>query len=273
MFSGHFYHAQIRRMVSVFGTMFNNIEVHKTDSSGKVLEVIKVPISYGPRQKFLARLEGLADLRDPKLAIKLPRMSFEIVALTYDNASTISRTNKIRIPDPNDSTKYKTMYGPIPYRLGFQLNILSKNQDDALQILEQILPYFKPDYTVTINDVPEMGIKTDTPITLQSVTMSDDYEGDFESRRAIIYTLEFETRVRFYTGVADQGFIRTAQIDYNDTDSSDIIQRYTVTTDPADAAAGDTNVPKSQYDTLVSDGQSVDGLYKYDEEYNFFVDE
>lgn len=252
MFSGHFYHAQIRRMVSVFGTMFNNIDVHKTDSSGNVLEVTKVPIAYGPRQKFLARLEQQASLTDPKLAIKLPRMSFEIVSLMYDGATALNKTNQIRVPDPEDSTKFKTVYGPVPYRIGFQLNIMSKHQDDALQVLEQILPYFKPDFTVTINDLPEMGIKSDVPITLLSVMMQDDYEGDYESRRTIIYTLEFEARVRFYTGINDKGFIRTAQVDYNITDPSTAAQQYTVTTNATDAAPDDS--------------------YTYTESYDFFTD-
>jgi len=215
MFSGHFYHAQIRRMVSVFGTMFNNIEVRKTDSNGNVLETTKVPLAYGPKHKWLARLDNSPSLTDPKLAIKLPRMAFEISALQYDAATALNKTNQIRITDPEDSTKYKTVYGPVPYRIGFQLNIMSKQQDEALQVLEQILPYFKPDFNVTINDVPEMGIKSDVPITLANVTMNDEYEGDMLTRRAIVYTLDFEARIRFYTGIDSKGFIQYASADMN----------------------------------------------------------
>jgi hypothetical protein len=214
MFGTHFYHAQIRRMVAAFGTIFNNISVHKTNNVGDVITTFKVPLAYGPIQKFLARIEDQANLRDPKLAIKLPRMSFEITSLAYDSSIKINKLNQIKAPT-SDPGIVKSVYGPVPYRMGIQLNIIAKNQDDALQILEQILPYFQPDYTVTINDVPELGIKSDTPFVLQSVVMNDDYEGDFESRRAIIYTLEFETRVRFYTGVSDRSVIETATVDMN----------------------------------------------------------
>ena len=215
MFGDHFYHASIRRMVSAFGTLFNNLEVKKKDANNKILQTIKVPLAYGPRQKFLARVTERTSLDDTKLAIKLPRMSFEITFLQYDSSIATSKNNVIKVQDPDDSTKYKTIRGPIPYRIGLQLNIIAKNQDDALQILEQILPYFQPDYTITVNDVPEMNVKSDVPITLQSVAMNDDYEGDFETRRAIVYTLDFEARVKFYTGVGSQGMILTTAVDMN----------------------------------------------------------
>lgn len=215
MFGDHFYHASIRRMVSAFGTLFNNIEVKKKDSNDKILQTIKVPLAYGPRQKFLARLQERPSLDDTKLGIKLPRMSFEITFLQYDASTAVSKDNVIKLQDPDNPAKYKTIRGPIPYRIGMQLNIMAKNQDDALQVLEQILPFFQPDYTVTINDIPEMGVKADVPITLQSVAMNDDYEGDFETRRAIIYSLDFEARVRFYTGIGSQGVILTSAIDMN----------------------------------------------------------
>jgi hypothetical protein len=214
MFGDHFYHAQIRRMVSAFGTLFNNIEVHKQDAGGNLLQKIKVPLSYGPRQKFLARIEERTSLDDTKLGIKMPRMSFEITSLTYDSSVAIQKGNVISVPT-SDVGVVKSVRGPIPYRMGIQLNILARNQDDALQILEQILPFFQPDYTVTIKDVPEIGIKSDIPIVLQGVTMNDDYEGDFETRRSIVYTLDFETRVKFYGGVADRGVITTASADLN----------------------------------------------------------
>lgn len=221
MFGNHFYHATIRRMVAAFGTIFNNIEVQKQDSAGKILQKIKVPLSYGPKQKFLARIQETADLSDTKLAIKLPRMSFEITFLQYDSTVAVKKDNLIKTAT-SDASVYNTVKGPIPYRIGFQLNIMTKNQDDALQVLEQILPYFQPDYTVTLNDIPDMDIKGDTPITLQSVALNDDYEGDFETRRAIIYTLDFEARVRFYTGIQEKGVILTSATDMNinDTDTT-----------------------------------------------------
>lgn len=223
MLGDYFYHAQIRRMVSAFGTMFNNIEVHKKDASGNLLQQIKVPLSYGPRQKFLARIQERTSLDDQKVAIKLPRMSFEITSITYDSTTAVQKGNVIKVPT-SDPAVYKSVRGPIPYRMGIQLNIMTRNQDDALQILEQILPYFQPDYTLTINDIPDMGIKSDVPIVLQGVVMNDEYEGDFESRRAIVYTLDFETRVRFYSGIADRGVITAASVDVNNATTFGFIE-------------------------------------------------
>ena len=214
MLTEHFYHAQIRRMVAAFGTMFNNIMVHKTNQAGNVITTFKVPLAYGPIQKFLARIEQQGVLTDPKLAIKLPRMSFEITSLTYDSTAKVNKPNIMRVATA-DPAVYKTIRGPVPYRMGIQLNIIAKNQDDCLQILEQILPYFQPEYTLTIHDIPEMGIKGDSPIVLQNVTMQDLYEGDYETRRAIIYTLDFETRVRFYSNTTDRGVIEKASVDLN----------------------------------------------------------
>lgn len=242
MLSDHFYHAQIRRMVSAFGTMFNNIEIQKQDANGNLLQKIKVPLSYGPRQKYLARIQERTSLDDTKLGIKMPRMSFEITSLSYDSSIAINKNNIIKA-STDDPSVYKSVRGPIPYRMGIQLNILARNQDDALQVLEQILPYFQPDYTLTINDVPELGIKGDSPIVLQSVVMNDDYEGDFETRRAIVYTLDFETRVRFYTGVADRGVITSASADLNvdiPVDTYGFIEEVTAEGDPTVRTGVDT---------------------------------
>jgi hypothetical protein len=242
MFGDHFYHAQIRRMVSAFGTLFNNIEVHKIDANGNLLQKIKVPLSYGPRQKFLARIEERTSLDDTKLGIKLPRMSFEITSLTYDSSVAIQKGNVIKAAT-SDPTVVKTVRGPIPYRMGIQLNILARNQDDALQILEQIVPFFQPDYTVTIKDIPEIGIKSDVPIVLQGVTMNDEYEGDFETRRSIVYTLDFESRVKFYSGVSDRGVIAVASADINVDNPGDtygFIEEVTAEGDPTITTGVDT---------------------------------
>ena len=240
MFGDHFYHAQIRRMVSAFGTMFNNIEVHKEDASGNLLQKIKVPLSYGPRQKYLARIQERTSLDDQKVGIKLPRMSFEITSLSYDSSIAIAKDNVIKV-GTSDPTTVKTIRGPIPYRMSIQLSIITRNQDDALQIVEQILPFFQPDYTLTVNDIPSMGIKSDVPIVLQNVNMSDEYEGDFETRRAIIYTLDFETRVKFYSGIADRGVITTAAVDVNDQETFGFIEEIVEEGNPADSGIDTTD--------------------------------
>ena len=241
MFGTYFYHAAIRRTISVFGTLFNNIEVQKDDAAGRILQTIKVPLAYGPRSKFLARVQDQANLNDSRLAIKLPRMSFEITSMTYDTTQTVNKTNEIRVGSITSNTR-NSVRTPTPYRLGIQLNIMTKNQDEALQILEQILPTFKPDYTVTINEVPAIGIKSDIPIVLTGVTMNDDYEGDFVTRRAIIYSLEFETRVNFYEAVQNKKTIRKVTNDFFDFDAqnNNLLERQTVSTNPTTANITDS---------------------------------
>ena len=145
MFGDHFYHAAIRRTVAVFGTLFNDINVLRKGNDGTAKNIIKVPLAYGPKQKFLARLDQQADLNDPKIALKLPRMSFEITGLSYNTNAKLQKGIRQSFPDPLDNSKKKTILGPVGYTLGIQLSILAKNQDDALQILEQILPFFQPD--------------------------------------------------------------------------------------------------------------------------------
>ena len=241
MFGSYFYHSQIRRTIAVFGTLFNNINIRKTDSAGKILQDIKVPLAYGPRQKFLARVQNQTDLNDAKLAIKLPRMSFEITSISYDTNQTVNKSNEVRVGSITSNTR-NSVRAPAPYRVGIQLNIMAKNQDEALQILEQILPTFKPDYTVTINEVPTIGIKSDIPIVLQGVSMNDDYEGDFITRRAIIYTLDFETRVNFYGEGQNKKTIRKVVSDFFDFDKGNegLLERQQVTTNPATANITDT---------------------------------
>ena len=206
MFGGHFYHASIRRFVSAFGSLFNDIKVPRSNGS-----TLRVPLSYGPKEKFLARLDEQVDLQAPQVAIKLPRMSFEILNIAYDGASKLNRNNRILVGE-------KLYYTYAPYNISLSLSIMAKNQDDALQIIEQIIPYFQPEYTITIKESVSDLLKTDVPITLSSIDMSEDYEGDFMSRRAIIYTLSFDAKVRFYgperqTGVIKRVIVKTVDID------------------------------------------------------------
>ena len=184
MFENHYYHESTRRMVSVFGSIFNDLEVVKKDGSGKILQKIKVPLSYAPRRKILARLNE--QYSDPKIAMKLPRMSFEITSMEYDANARISKHKNYTKAIVGDTLSLSKLGAPSVYKVGIELNILASTQDEALQMLEQILPYFQPEYTVTIKDIPSMDITTDTPIVLTSVELNDDYEGDLITRRAII---------------------------------------------------------------------------------------
>ncbi len=234
MLNNHFYHASIRRTIAAFGSIFNNIKVIRKDSDGEVKQITRVPLAYGPRQKFLARLEEQSNLNDTKVAIKLPRMSFEITSLAYDSTSKLNKMNKISKPIVGDPDNKSLVYTCAPYKMGIQLSIIAKNQDDALQVIEQIMPYFQPDYTITINEVPELEIKGDVPIVLTGVTLSDDYTGDFMTRRAIVYSLDFDLKVRFYGPVTTQSIIKTVDVDFIDGETFGFLEELTVdgTVDP-----------------------------------------
>ena len=214
MFENHFYNESTRRMVSVFGSIFNDMEVVKKDSAGKIIQKIKVPLGYAPRTKVLARLTEQTS--DPKMAMKLPRMSFEISSMEYDSNARVSKHKNYTKVIVGDSLQLNKLGAPAVYKVGFELNILASTQDEGLQMLEQILPMFQPEYTVTIKDIPAMDITTDTPIILESVTLNDDYEGDLVTRRAIIYTLSFSTRIRYYRGLGKSKQILYTDVDYSE---------------------------------------------------------
>ena len=229
MLGTYFYHEIIRKTVISFGTVFNDIHVRHQDNTGKDLNDIKVPVSYGPRQKFLARIQQQAEL-NKATQITLPRISFEMNSVTYDptRKSGITQTFKAM-----DGDKFKKVFMPVPYNVGFQLNILTKLQDDSLQILEQILPFFQPAFTLTIDLVDQIGEKRDVPLVLNNISFTDDYEGDFDTRRALIYTLDFTAKTYMFGPIADStdGLIRKVQVDYysdSDPRTAKRIQRYRV---------------------------------------------
>lgn len=211
MFGTHFYHQRIRKSVAVFGTLFNNLYVLRKDSSGQVISQVKVPLSYGPQRKFLDRIRENPDLdTDTKVAIKLPRMSFEVISIQYDQGRQLQKTNTFTQAGIGYGSR-KKFYSFVPYNIGFQLSVYAKNQDDALQVVEQILPTFNPQYTLTIKPIDGYpNIKEDMPIALSGIDFSDDYESPLETRRTIIYNLTFDMRVNFYGPVTDSNVIRTA---------------------------------------------------------------
>lgn len=241
MLKGHFYHQRIRRAVATFGALFNDIYVVRTNSAtGETLNQLRVPLSYGPRDKYLERIRQQPDLAtDSSTSIKLPRMSFEILAFDYDSQRQVPKTNTFNMQS-TDGSGYRTKFNaPVPYNINFQLNIYSKIQDDALQIVEQIIPYFNPQYTLSIKPVPGYDdIIDDTPIILNGISFLDDYEGSVAEVRTIIYTLDFTMKVMFYGPTNSGPIIRTAiatsgfMPDINTTE-------ITVTPDPVDAEPED----------------------------------
>lgn len=193
----YFYHEILRRTVVSFGSLFNNITIKHSDNNGNVSSVVKVPLAYGPTQKFLARLEQSPNLNKP-IQMTLPRMSFELVGLSYDPARKSTTTQTFLTSSSADKKQEKKAYLPVPYNLDFELSIITKLNDDMLQIVEQIIPYFQPAYTITVDLINEIGEKRDIPVVLNNITMTDDYEGDFSTRRALIYTLRFTAKTYLF---------------------------------------------------------------------------
>lgn len=240
MLGSYFYHQNIRKTIIAFGNLFNNISIKHQDGDGNDYSDIRVPLAYGPTQKFLARLEQQADLNKP-VAITLPRMSFEMNSIKYDptRKSGISQSFKT-----SDGNNIKKVFMPVPYNIGFELNIMSKLNDDVLQIIEQILPFFQPAFNVTVDMVDIIGEKKDIPIVLDDISFRDDYEGDFSTRRILLYTLQFTAKTYLFGPISDStdGLIRKVQVDmYSSTDIQTARRevRYTVTPDPIDANPGD----------------------------------
>jgi len=205
----YFYNEILRRTIIGFGTLFNGISI-KTDN-----QEIRVPLAYGPTQKFLARLTQSPDL-SKGTAITLPRMSFEFTGLTYDPTRKVTTTQQITVKDPTDGTESKKQYMPVPYNMQFELALMCKLNDDALQITEQILPYFQPSYNLTIELLGSIKEKRDVPIVLENITMQDDYEGDFTQRRVLLYTLRFTAKTYLFGPVssATKDIIRKATVTY-----------------------------------------------------------
>ena len=240
MLGTYSYHEIIKKTVVGFGTLFNNIELRRV-TSGKT-EVMKVPLAYGPRQKFLQRLNQVG-LNKTTTQITLPRISFEIQGFNYDATRKVSPTQYIRNTQA-DGKEFKS-FMPIPYNLNFELAIMAKNQDDGLQILEQILPVFQPSFNITLNLVPTMDEKKDYPVTLVSIDYEDVYEGDYDTRRTLVYTLQFVAKTYLYGPVQDKSgeVIKKAIVDYSTKQelapNAPREIRYQVTPDPITADADD----------------------------------
>ena len=241
MLGQQFYHETIRKIIVSFGTIFNNIQIIRKNSSGNITQSMKVPLAYGPKQKFLTRIREDASI-SKTTAITLPRIAFEIQTLSYDTTRKLNRVTKIRKTSAKGSSKLETQYMPVPYNVDLQLFVMAKSGDDALQIIEQILPFFQPEYTITVNDNLDMKQKRDVPIVLTGIDYEDNYEGDFTTRRAIIYTLSFTAKFYLYGPVTSQSVIKSVQVDQF-TDLPDKSpkreQRYSVTPEPVSAEFDD----------------------------------
>ena len=245
MFGEHFYHKKIRNTVIAFGTIFNNVNIKRLDSSGNPVQNIKVPLSYSPKEKFLARLDAQQDLTgdDSSVAITLPRMSFEVAGYSYDGSRKLNKNQKItKVTTNADTTKMNSQYTPVPYDVNFSLSVYVANSDDGLQIIEQILPYFQPDYTVTMIEDRTMDTKRDIPFILNNVDYEDSYTGSLTTSRRIIYTLTFTAKIYLFGPISTSAVIKTVSADlYSDTGSNaPRVERVTVTPNPTSADKDDT---------------------------------
>ena len=230
MFAQQYYHGAIRKYVIAFGNLFNDIIIQRLDLNGNRIQSILVPLAYGPKEKWLVRLVQDPNL-DADVAITLPRMGFEITGMSYASSRKLSSTlQNVRLR-PSDFSRLDTQFIPVPYDIDFQLSIFVKNADDGAQIIEQILPFFRPEFTTQVNLIPEMQIVVDTPIVLNGVTIEDTYEGDFDSRRALIYNLTFSVKAYLYGPISNSGIIQRAITNFVDTttDAEPTIDRITIT--------------------------------------------
>ena len=217
-----FYHGIIRKSIVAFGRLFSDIYIDRKQGdsvTGTTAQRIQVPLAYAPKEKWLVRLDSDPNLEN-NTYVTLPRMSFEIIGYSYDATRKLNRMQQLKCVDTG-GTGF-TMYTPVPYNIDVSLYILTKSQEDGLQIIEQILPTFTPEYTLTINAVPDMNVKLDVPIILNSVNVQDDYDGDFQTRRFVTHTLQFQMKTNLFGPISDKGVIDTvyANIGQNEDFSS-----------------------------------------------------
>ena len=243
MFGTYFYNESMRRMTIGFGQIFNNIQIKRKNDAGKVIQTIRVPLAYGPKEKFLVRLDQQSSLSNREFAITLPRMGFEISSIAYDPTRKLTRIQKFKqVKSGKDGKVLDFNYTPVPYNISYNLYSFTASAEAGLQIIEQILPFFQPDFTVTINAIPDLNIKRDIPIVLNSVSYDDTYSGDFTTRRAVIYTLNFTAKTYLFGPSTSQKVIKTVQTDqYSDTDTVNKAResRIIVVPDPTTADADD----------------------------------
>ena len=243
MFGTYFYNESMRRMTIGFGQIFNNIQIKRKNDAGKIIQTIRVPLAYGPKEKFLVRLDQQSSLNNREFAITLPRMGFEISNIAYDPTRKLTRIQRFKKVKANKDGKVLDFnYTPVPYNISYNLFTFTASAEAGLQIIEQILPFFQPDFTVTINAIPTLDIKRDIPIILNSVNYEDTYNGDFTTRRAVIYTLNFTAKTYLFGPSTSQKVIKTVQTDqYSDTDEVNKAResRIIVVPDPTSADADD----------------------------------
>ena len=264
MLGSTFYHQTIRKYVAAFGTLFNDINIERKNSSGTVVERVKVPLAYGPRQKWILALSDTTDQRRV-LATRLPRIGFSLTGVSYDSVRKLNTVIRNVAANTASTGSVLSQYNPVPYNFDFELFILVNNAEDGTQILEQILPYFTPEFTVTINTIPDMGIKADVPIVLNSASQSDEYEGELATRRTIIWTLSFLLKGFVYPDVKSGTLIKSIEVNFRipgdgDSDVQDLEQEFIVLETTKDALATSDYIllETGNYERIMSEKSNQD---------------
>ena len=264
MLGSTFYHQTIRKYVAAFGTLFNDINIERKNSSGAVVERVKVPLAYGPRQKWILALSDTTDQRRV-LAARLPRIGFSLTGVSYDSVRKLNTVIRNVAANTASTGSVLSQYNPVPYNFDFELFILVNNAEDGTQILEQILPYFTTEFTVTINTIPDMGIKADVPIVLNSASQSDEYEGELATRRTIIWTLSFLLKGFVYPDVKSGTLIKSIEVNFRipgsgDSDVQELEQEFIVLETTKDALATSDYIllETGNYERIMSEKSSQD---------------
>lgn len=210
MFGTTFYHGTTKKLIVAFGSVFNNIHVQRKESDGTLLKDIRVPLAYESRKKYLARL-----IQDSVKNRQVPRMGFIMTGMESDYSRSVNQMNEYRFTQAGDTGKATIMYTPIPYNYNFTLDVYVDYMDDGLQIIEQILPYFQPDFNVVMEEVPQLELKRDIPIELTGLTLGDEFEGDFSEQRIVNWNLDFEVKGWLYPPVREQDVVATVTTNYS----------------------------------------------------------
>jgi hypothetical protein len=278
MLGQYYYHEIIRKTIIAFGTLFNSIDIKHKLQDATDYSTIKVPIAYGPTEKFIARLEQKPDLRK-RVAITLPRMAFELKTIKYDNSRKVSAMQTFKALNSADNKIPNKLFMPVPYNLGIQLSIMSQYNDDSLQIIEQILPFFQPSFNITLDLVSAIGEKRDVPMILENINFTDNYENGYDEKRIIIHTLDFVAKTFLFGPVPDStsGLIKKVQVDYySDTNRANASRQLRYVAEPRATKDYDndhTNILSQDIDDKITEFTVSDASLLSENSYIIIEDE